>query len=89
MSFDPRKLPGEPFHRVGHLGSFGGIATPAVADPEETDQNLPRMVSYTFFKEVRPGPHTVDVLFAGCCSGAPPVGVSAYAGSPVLLVHYR
>jgi hypothetical protein len=38
---------------------------------------------------VPPGPHTVEVLFAGCCSAAPPVGVIAYAGSPVLVVQYR
>jgi hypothetical protein len=60
-----------------------------VFDPEETDQNLPRMVSYTFFDQVGPGAHQVEVLFAGCCSGAPPQGVAAWAGSPVLALHYR
>jgi hypothetical protein len=73
----------------GHLGSLAGVSTPAVMDPEETDLNLPRMVSHSFFKKVPPGSHTVEVLFAGCCSGAPPVGVSAYAGSPVLVVQYH
>ena len=73
----------------GHLTGFVGIATPAVLDPEETDMNLPRMVSYNFFAEVQPGAHTVDVLFAGCCSAAPPPGVTmAQVGSPVLTLEY-
>jgi hypothetical protein len=45
-----------------------GFRYPVVFDPEETDQNLPRMVSYNFFAEVLPGPHHVEVLYAGCCS---------------------
>jgi hypothetical protein len=73
----------------GHLSSVANVPTPAVFDPEETDLNLPRMVSYTFFDQVTPGLHQVEVLFAGCCSAAPPVGVSAWAGSPVLALHYR
>ena len=74
----------------GHLSSFGGFATPVVADPEETNKKLPRMVAYTFFKEVSPGPHRVQVFFAGCCSVNPPAGSErARAGSPVLAVHYR
>jgi hypothetical protein len=74
----------------GHLSGFGNIPTPVVADPEETDMNLPRMVSYNFFAEVQPGVHTVDVVFAGCCSAAPPPGVTvAQAGSPVLTLEYN
>jgi hypothetical protein len=74
----------------GHLSSFAGFATPVVADPEETDKNLPRMVAYTFFKEVAPGLHRVQVFFAGCCSLNAPAGSHrARAGSPVLAVHYR
>src|SRR5262249_16117710 len=73
----------------GHMNGSGDIASPIVWDPEETDLNNPRMVSYTFFKKVRPGTHTVDVLFAGCCSAAPPSGPAAYTGSPVLILHHR
>lgn len=74
----------------GHLAGSGDVASPIVFDPEETDMNLPRMVSYTFFKPVTPGNHTVDVLFAGCCSGAPvPGAVAAYAGSPTLTLWHR
>jgi hypothetical protein len=74
----------------GHLSSFAGFATPVVGDPEETNKKLPRMVAYTFFKEVAPGPHRVQVFFAGCCSVNPPAGSErARAGSPVLAVHYQ
>jgi hypothetical protein len=73
----------------GHLSGFDGFATPVVADPEETDQNRPRMAAYTFFKEVEPGPHRVEVLFAGCCSTSPPAAPLAWAGSSVLAIHYR
>ena len=82
------RVDGQPMK--GHLSSVAGVPTPAVFDPEETDLNLPRMVSYTFFKQVSPGIHQVEVRFAGCCSGAPPAGqIAAYAGSPVLALHYR
>lgn len=73
----------------GHVVGLGGFATPVVFDPEETDKNLPRMAAYTFFKKVEPGPHRVEVFFAGCCSAAPPAATLAHAGSPVLAVHYR
>jgi hypothetical protein len=73
----------------GHLPGFAGFSTPVVVDPDETGNKLPRMTAYTFFKEVKPGPHTVEVLFAGCCSVSPPAPPSAFAGSPVLAVHYR
>jgi len=73
----------------GHMNGSGDIAAPIVWDPEETDRNNPRMVSYTFFKKVTPGTHTVDVLFAGCCSAAAPEGPAAYAGAPVLTLHHR
>lgn len=65
------------------------FTTPVVADPEETGQNLPRMTAYTFFKVVEPGTHRVEVLFAGCCSASPPASPLAWAGSPVLAIHYR
>jgi hypothetical protein len=82
------RVDGQPMK--GHLGSVAGVATAGVFDPEETDQNLPRMVTYTFFAPVSPGLHQVEVLFAGCCSAAPAPGeIAAYAGSPVLALHYR
>lgn len=82
------RVDGVPMH--GHLTGSGGLPTPVVSDPEETDMNLPRMVAYNFFAEVRPGIHTVDVLFAGCCSAAPPPGaVVAAVGSPVLTLEYE
>ncbi|MEP6925470.1 MAG: hypothetical protein ABI954_13465, partial [Pyrinomonadaceae bacterium] len=69
----------------GHVLSFVGIPTPVVTDPEETDLNLPRMVSHDFFAVVEPGTHRVEVLFAGCCSSAPPPNsIYAYAGGSVL-----
>jgi hypothetical protein len=71
----------------GH-GQVPGFATPVVFDPEETDPNLPRMVSYNFFAEVLPGPHTVEVLYAGCCS-ANPDARSGVVQSPVLTLQYR
>ncbi|MFI5006977.1 MAG: hypothetical protein ACHQKZ_06030 [Solirubrobacterales bacterium] len=74
----------------GHMAGAGGVASPVVFDPEETDLNLPRMVSYTFSQPIAPGIHTVDVRFAGCCSGAPVPGeVAAYAGSPTLTLWHR
>jgi hypothetical protein len=73
----------------GHVVGFAGFATPVVVDPEETDKNLARMTAYTFFKEVEPGPHRIEVLFAGCCSASPSATPRAYALSPVLAVHYR
>lgn len=82
------RVDGQPMK--GHLSAVANVPTPAVFDPEESDQNLPRMVSYTFFEQVNPGLHQVEVLFAGCCSAAPPEGeIAAYAGSPVLALHYR
>jgi hypothetical protein len=82
------RVDGQPMQ--GHLGAVANVPTSAVFDPEETDQNLPRMVSYTFFEQVSPGLHEVEVLFAGCCSAAPPEGeIAAYAGSPVLVLHFR
>ena len=42
--------------------------TPVVFDPEETNLNVSRMVSYTFFAKVGHGTHTVRIRFAGCCS---------------------
>jgi hypothetical protein len=59
--------------------------TPVVWDPEETNLNVSRMVSYTFFAEVGPGDHTVRIRFAGCCSI---IGNSAIIRSAVMSVRY-
>lgn len=72
----------------GHLPSFAGIATPVVFDVEETDKNLERMVSHDFFALVEPGVHRVEVLFAGCCSQAPPPPPYSYVGASVLTLEY-
>ena len=60
-------------------------ATPVVWDPEETNLNVSRMVSYTFFARVPLGVHTVRIRFAGCCSPTPGSGLVRAA---VMSVHY-
>lgn len=57
----------------GHVPNLFGTGTPAVSEPNQTDEfvDVPRMAAYTFFKEVKPGDHTVEVLFAACCSSGP------------------
>ncbi|MGH3146613.1 MAG: hypothetical protein ACRDTR_12510 [Rubrobacter sp.] len=71
----------------GHAAGVLGIPIPVVYDPEETNLNLKRMVSYNFFAEVGPGEHTVEVLFAGCCS-ANQNASGAAVESPVLTLEY-
>jgi hypothetical protein len=63
------------------------IPTPVVWDPEETNLNLSRMVSYTFFAQVNPGVHTVRLRFAGCCSLIPG-GNSAFIRNAVMSIRY-
>jgi len=60
-------------------------ATPVVFDPEETNLNVSRMVSYTFFSRVERGSHTVRIRFAGCCSPNPGSGLVRAA---VMSVNY-
>jgi len=60
-------------------------ATPVVFDPEETNLNASRMVSYTFFSRVERGSHTVRIRFAGCCSPNPGSGLVRAA---VMSVNY-
>jgi hypothetical protein len=62
-------------------------ATPVVWDPEETNFNLSRMLSYTFTVAVTPGTHTIRIRFAGCCSEVPS-GNSALVRNAVMTVHY-
>jgi len=62
-------------------------ATPVVFDPEETNLNVSRMVSYTFFAQVGPGTHTVRIRFAGCCSLVPG-GNSAFIRAAAMSIRY-
>jgi hypothetical protein len=59
--------------------------TPVVFNPEETNLNISKMVSYTFFSRVERGTHTVRIRFAGCCSTNPGSGLVRAA---VMSVHY-
>ena len=66
----------------GHGAAF--YPTPIVWDPEETNLNLSRMLSYTFFASVTPGAHTVRIKVAGCCSANPTTTVVVNAGTVVV-----
>ena len=44
---------------LGHTRAVPKPTTPVVIESEETDQNLPRMVSHQFFVRVAPGNHVV------------------------------
>jgi hypothetical protein len=59
------------------------LTTPVVFDPEETNLNISRMVSYTFFKRVGPGSHAVRIRYAGCCSPVPGSGLVLAASMSV------
>jgi hypothetical protein len=51
--------------------------------------NVPqRMVAYNFFTEVKPGQHTVEIFFAGCCSSNP-LGSGATISRTVVTLEYR
>ena len=44
------------------------------------------MAAYTFFKQVQPGDHTVEVLFAACCS---PINLGpTYVDAAVLTLEF-
>lgn len=64
------------------------IENPVVWSPEETDQNLTRMVSYHFFEEVERGDHVVEVFFAGCCGDTSSGNTIATVRSSVLTVQF-
>lgn len=72
----------------GHANLFG-FGTPAVSDPNMVDEfyDTNRMASYTFFRRVNPGPHRVDVLFAGCCSAGTGIGAGAVDAATLVLTH--
>lgn len=72
----------------GHAAGLLGVPVPVVYDPDESAaMGPPRMVAYNFFTEVEPGEHTVEVLFAGCCS-SDPNGSGVVVESPVLTLEY-
>lgn len=57
----------------GHDPDLLGLRAPGVSDPNQIDvmfYDVPRMVAYNFFQQVGAGVHTVDILFAGCCSAS-------------------
>lgn len=64
--------------------------TPVVFDPEETNLNVSRILSYTFVATVGPGVHTVRIRFAGCCSAVVPVPVlnSAIVRNAVMAISF-
>jgi hypothetical protein len=56
---------------IGHPASGPNtIPVPVVSTPDDANHTYPyeRPVSYTFYSEVSPGTHTVDVLWGTCCS---------------------
>lgn len=72
----------------GHAAGLGGVTEPVVFDPDEGGANgVFRMVAYNFFTAVEPGEHTVEVMYAGCCSSEP-LGSGAAVESPVLKLEY-
>jgi hypothetical protein len=60
--------------------------TPVVWDPEETNQNLSRMVAYDFVAQVTRGAHTVRVRWAPCCSASP--STAGFVRAAVLTLQY-
>jgi hypothetical protein len=80
------KVDGVPMR--GHAAGLGGVTEPVVFDPDEGGANgVFRMVAYNFFTVVQPGEHTVEVMYAGCCSSEP-FGSGAAVESPVLKLEY-
>jgi hypothetical protein len=87
---------------TGHLPEFVGILVPVVVEPDFSDAvfaalgsggvpfaDVPqRMVAYNFFRTVKPGEHTVEVLFAGCCSSNP-LGSGAVVNRATLILEFR
>jgi hypothetical protein len=73
----------------GHHPNLFGFGTPAVSDPNQVDvfYDANRMASYTFFRRVTPGPHRVDVLFAGCCSAGTGIGAGVVEAATLVVEH--
>lgn len=68
--------------------SIPTVKAPVVWDPEETDQNLTRMVAYSFFAAIGPGTHKIEARFAGCCGLTNGVNVIALVRNAVLTLQY-
>ena len=75
----------------GQTGGFFGVPDPViVATFDDEDEQLVdpyRIVSYTFFKQMPPGLHVIQLMAAGGSNILP--GLEPQVVSPVLTVHYR
>lgn len=75
----------------GHQGGYFGVPDPVVPvlfdDEDEQFVDPYRILSYSFFKQVSPGRHLVEVMVAGGSNIAP--GFEPQVISPVLTLHYR
>lgn len=84
------RIDGEPME--GHLSGLPGFPTPVVftsIDDGVTEQfsDPTKMVAYNFFKRVRPGVHTIELMVAAG-SGIDPLNPPS-VGSPVITLDYR
>lgn len=74
---------------IGHVPGLFGTPTPAVSEPNQTDEwaDVPRMAAYNFFKMVPAGIHTIEVLYAACCS---PVNLGpSFVDAATLTLEYQ
>lgn len=74
----------------GHVLNLFDTGVVGVSDPNLTPTSLdaPRMASYTFVAPVEAGWHTIEVMFAGCCSTDPEVR-GTVVNAATLVVHYK
>jgi hypothetical protein len=70
----------------GHSIGLDGLSVPVIWSVEETDQNVTRIVSRTFFKRVTPGVYEVKVLMAGGNNVLPGNEPGVY--DPTLVLNY-
>jgi hypothetical protein len=75
----------------GQTGGWAGVPDPVIIAPfDDADEQLVdpfRIVSHTFFKQVSPGLHLIEVMVAGGSNIMP--GLEPQVVSPVLTVRYR
>jgi hypothetical protein len=84
------RVDGEPM--AGHLSGVPGVPTPVIftsLDDNVAEQltDPTKIVAYNFFKRVRPGLHTIEVLVAAGSNIDP--ANPPQIGSPVLTLEYR
>ncbi len=84
------RVDGEPME--GHLSGVPGVATPVIftaLDDNVAEQftDPTKVVAYNFFKRVRPGLHTIEVMVAAGSNIDP--ANPPQIGSPVLTLEYR